>query len=113
VVNAERDKMLSKLKHELWVLLQFGVISFVATTAAFNTYEADWRRLTAQIYRHNPTDVVSSSPPSINIYEMLAHIWRVYYRQWLFWFLVLAVGRIIFVVVYERSAQYKQNKRFS
>jgi hypothetical protein len=78
------DKVLAKLIHELWTLLQFGIISLVATTAAFNTYEADWRRRLSEIYRHDSADVVASSPPSINIYGMLEHIWRVYYRQWLF-----------------------------
>jgi hypothetical protein len=103
--------MRNKLLKEIWLLLQYGVISLVATSVALDAYQADWQRRVNQIYDQvysaTSPPAVDQGPPSINIVGMLEQIWQHYYRPWLFCFLVLVAVRLVFVLGYHQWAQGK------
>ena len=76
-----------KWAYELSVSLQFGLISFIATTIAISTYQRDFNQAL------RTSDDIDPNSVSINIYEVAMGLWNNYYRWWLLAFVVLAIVR--------------------
>lgn len=78
------------IKREFLLFVQFGVISLIATTVAFNHFDGEQRGMYLGIIRDDPNRMA----PSMNPYEMWSWIWHNYFKLFLLVFVCLSLLRV-------------------